>query len=1276
VQALFCFSLVISRAANEEVQRQSGTLRAMWRSANVTSAHALGGMRIHLEAYRLHKGHSTGLQYQCKFQLEDDLGRPLYSTTSNVSRTEDAEEASATTPEFMDALSTAEFVACVVPAWQHAADLRAACVGNPAHKGFCSEDAEIGMPCGGHCRHGEYVTQQGSCTGTCVCNFLGVVGRAVCNGGSGKCSCVAPNTNMPCNESTTCTGGGRCVDLGECRAQHLRLYLEEISSALGTTDTRATRDTADTTDTHRTIPFSPPDTTGLSSSANFEIYPVWTSINTSSVLAQGGETILIQGAGFDPSYGGYQCLFSADHYVPTPNDKSAQPRNSSKTSRNACRARTSATVLDSRAIICGSPKWRLFCADTQHSSQSLQLTLVGRHGQPVLYSSSVGCLHALPYPSEACSPPIIRMHQVWYGVETPIIWAASGARLHIAGDGFHTGSAAYFCRMEGPFSNRTAQGIAISDTTVVCNLPAEAGEEHGILIRLLHRSLELEQVNKGLPNTFSVESRWSAPVPQEAGAQGGTPLRLNVFGLPPARQEDHYMCRFQAGGDSMVSPLSILGDMDACTRNGSIPCVMQCTVPPFGRGRAGDASIKNSSKHDGIAAEFSVVRVLSCPGPADCVPASMDSVSGQIRSTALSHIVFSSDFVFVSSHNAPSVTRAYAIGGQAITLQGYALLSHSRYICKFSNQGDTAWSPPVIPINNTISCGTPSWHDRKAPTVAISLMRITTENQTCGVKTVMRQAPTQVSELTFVPVWTAVVPSNLPRNSANHRVTIQGWGFQTDATMTCRYSYVSLAIADHLGPKSHDDIHLGSMVASVKSSYAIECQTPAWNQLPASVAAIRLEIILDRETLPVVGDDSQTSGTSANLFVLRHASSQPLLTVIAKACTGEDHSCVAGSDDVPTSTFRIPQDQSMNVTWLQADVSPYTFVGLSRDSSCDPPHMLKTFSLVSGAHTFVKNDFDFAGRVFICYSSEGRQGIFQHQPNLHFISEARATASSVTSFIPSQANALDDRSRVLLRGAGYSSWHFVAFLPEHDVERIRGKRHLSDSQPFRWEELLSTSEISRGNASRVVALSDGREMQAGSLSLELVPGRYRICYSTSGPDPSANWVLQDVSPLIIRGAGTVRGHGRHLLESSTSNVIFAISPVRATSGVEFNLTFEGAEPSPFTAVAVAGAGSCNDAEVRGFLGCEGMRMFMSCLSRLTEILEYAREQASGGASVLLNDSKKALLTLSAGVYSVCHSIGGLDGPYVEQENLVLEVVPASKSVRCEWMCSVQHEFSL
>jgi hypothetical protein len=340
-------------------------------------------------------------------------------------------------------------------------------------------------------------------------------------------------------------------------------------------------------------------------------------------------------------------------------------------------------------------------------------------------------------------------------------------------------------------------------------------------------------------------------------------------------------------------------------------------------------------------------------------------------------------------------------------------------------------------------------------------------------------------------------------------------------------------------------------------------------------------------------------GNEPTVFVLKDASPSSISVMLSSVCCSS--SCNNATE------LRIPQGQNSTVLWWQAEKSPYTVVALTKNRSCEQRHFLKVFPLSSSVEVGIENDFNFTGIIFICYGTDGGHNL-QYQSLIQLISVHRASPSSISRVSSPQLGG-GEMGEIQLIGAQQSCHTYVAFL---------------DRDLF-TQCVWNGSHISR--AVVIIGLDQGRDMQADSFRVELAAGSYKLCYTTSASpqilvDPfnissnvfTFNWVLQEVPDLEVGNA---------------SLVVTSIAPSRAASDVAFYLYLEGVLLSPFTAVAVAAPGQCMNVSQR--------------------------------STASLQDSARALFTLSSGVFVVCHSSTGLGGHYVQQANAVLHVIPSSQA---------------
>ena len=132
------------------------------------------------------------------------------------------------------------------------------------------------------------------------------------------------------------------------------------------------------------------------------------------------------------------------------------------------------------------------------------------------------------------------------------------------------------------------------------------------------------------------------------------------------------------------------------------------------------------------------------------------------------------------------------------------------------------------------------------------------------------------------------------------------------------------------------------------------------------------------------------------------------------------------------------------------------------------------------------------------------------------------------------------------------------------------------------------------------------------MGVDLPGGVFRTCYSTSGGVASSTWVLQAQLPLLA------------VLNASAQ--ISTAHPAVGTAGFAFNVTFAGADPSPYTALVLATPGNCS------------ATIFAAAVASSTTLnLELA----------------------DAGPLAVCYSTNGVAGPYTEQLGAGLSIVASA-----------------
>ena len=1195
-----------------------------------------------------------GPDYQCKFELKNSLGGHEAAAVSRKTKAK---------PLGAGLLSVSSTLECVVPSWNTLADFRSQCRGSPSFRGLC-EDHHLGLPCGGRCQHGAYISEQGSCTGTCVCNFLGIAGRPVCSGGSGSCLCHAPNTNASCHNDTECAGGGRCTDIGQCDpAMAIHLSLEKITQQVDPSGRFV----------NTTVPYAL--SSALAPAAEIELYAVWTNamiqtqasslwdvifdssksyhvlapgdsgnltnltnltitcaaINcscsdqgvsstispwnvdcgcacspradkpTPSVLAGGGVLIWIQGSGFDASSLGYQCQFSAGNSSLMTN---AYSKDGSLVVPEHLQ-HTNATVHNSSAISCVFPQWNFTASESglHLPSESIQLRLIGRGGRTVHFSPP-GCGRLLPYPYTSCFPPTISVREHWYGVDPIEIPAAAGKNVRVLGNGFDTRSHAYTCRLQGIFRrmNTTVAAHVLRHDMIVCEIPAESVEEVRIQVQLLHYGVAVEYTDKGLQSWFSLQGSWSAHSPTSAGAEGGTVIRFNVYGVahPGGYSSEYnnvtYSCSFRIGDLVMTSDASILQDESLqtpahCPYNGSVACRFECTSPPLLD--SSSVAANPGFKMDGVSANLSLVEI-------NWYRTVNSTATQPCNTTTFTHTGTSDSFFFSPSLEAIYPAAARANGGEKIVLSAHGLVSEgASYSCRFARLDTHLWAKPVPAVNNSVTCTTPVWgQSAEAATANVSLWRVincsealpgwAAHNIAYGDACATYEVPPMQSldaaiQLQFVAVWAELTPQRVLRDEQHHVLSINGYGFSPNASLRCRFRTADTAR------------ELGESSAVVVNPRGLKCPPVVSSQ--EREARINITVLSSGGTLEFVGNTS-------TFFLLYDActtsrTARPIFELLGRSSLLGP--CSEAHCSIPLT--RIPQTQSVNITFLGAQPSPYSYVALARNSSCRPEYFAAVYPLEFP--TRIENSFNVTGPLSVCYSTSGKEGPYCDQPFVKIVSELSATPTSISTIVSGQLGGQQE-GRIVFDGAGFSHFNFVALHIIADLSDPYAGRRLfaAANSACAWNESLP-------GGPQIVALSQGAGMQVQSVAVTLAAGSYRLCYSTSGPQSSAAWVLLDLPSLLVLNA---------------SQVITGVSPSSAAPGVTFNATFVGAVQSPFTAVAFAPPGQCMN--------------------------ETARHAAS------LQHSLLASFHISAsGEYRVCHSAAGLGGPYVEQAGLVLSVIP-------------------
>ena len=240
-----------------------------------------------------------------------------------------------------------------------------------------------------------------------------------------------------------------------------------------------------------------------------------------------------------------------------------------------------------------------------------------------------------------------------------------------------------------------------------------------------------------------------------------------------------------------------------------------------------------------------------------------------------------------------------------------------------------------------------------------------------------------------MPLWTHVEPRILQRGVQHQRLLVRGWRFPADEPVVCRFSFVD-----------GDGLHLGTSVANVTTTNELECRTPSWHLLTSSKAQVLLEILASNRSISF-------QGNSSFVYVLDFARTRPITALVSgdlrENVSSEEHDyCNQGNSNV-----RIPRGQFVRITWVGAHISPYSFVALATNSSCQGETFLevshKTISSLASQITMdVYNDAAFKGRVYVCYSTDGVQGPFYHQPAVSLTLESRAMPHSISRLVPGQ----------------------------------------------------------------------------------------------------------------------------------------------------------------------------------------------------------------------------------------------------------------------------------
>ena len=288
--------------------------------------------------------------------------------------------------------------------------------------------------------------------------------------------------------------------------------------------------------------------------------------------------------------------------------------------------------------------------------------------------------------------------------------------------------------------------------------------------------------------------------------------------------------------------------------------------------------------------------------------------------------------------------------------------------------------------------------------------------------------------------------------------------------------------------------------------------------------------------------------------------------------------------------FNIPQGVGGIVVLDGADPSPYTYVGLSLDAhSCQS--LIFVTPISNSTAVLIYNNWSVLGRISLCYSTDGEEGQFFWQ-SVELFSISPAFSDSIKSI---NFKIVGAELPFVLEFFGVNSSDFSHVL----LSIGPNCTHCS--------ECSITQILGNGSSSAISS-----KLLLGSI------GNYSVCFSTAMP---IIWIAQSDIALEVKFA---------------AELITAITPTVATSGIIFTSNISGLHANQFLIIALAPSGNCNKIDNR------------SNAQRLTPSLFTALDS-------------QAFFRLSAGVYSICISTSGMEGPYSEQTVSQITILPAANS---------------
>ena len=598
------------------------------------------------------------------------------------------------------------------------------CVGG-AQSGSCPR-WRLGLACGGVCRGGGWVSRTGTCTGVCLCNVPGWLGRSICSGGAGSCSCKPPNAGYTCSDSSSCTGPGAvCEQLGLC--------VSPLNAAVESVDGRSL--------------------TSADGSNGIGIYAVWTGQNISTTSARGGEWMQVHGLGFDRYYG-YKCSFvsaasCANWTAPTGQIPGMN-------------IRTDAVWISSTSLLCKTPAWYSAAASSLSNVSTVtegvgwvELSVIGMFDLFVRYAGR-GCQSASNALDSHCCPPRILVIEAWESVSPSRGYASGGALVALSGFGYSIQNS-YYCYFS---SNSTSiikyqNATFINSSTLVCTLPSW-NEESLVEIELFNGVFKV--VNSNSAVLFSYEASWNEVFPNTTAILDQMNVTVSGYGFVGSQA---YFCSFRVVGGQYALANSSGELIDgSCTSNPSNPCAILCVLSMV------QPIEGNMPLHDSLFGISIELGLFERSGQ------SVKEIEFDGESGGNVIAIFSS----WSNMLPASLTSS---GGSFITLFGSGFNRSELYLCRFTGAATSLDSVPRRPEESTrIVFSTPPWgYASAAEFVTVTLILVAT-NATIPF---LPAADTinAANRLQLTQSLDFVFPSTLPVSGVAI-VTFVGAGFETD----------------------------------------------------------------------------------------------------------------------------------------------------------------------------------------------------------------------------------------------------------------------------------------------------------------------------------------------------------------------------------------------------------------------------------------------------------------------------------------------------------------